>query len=107
MLLAALAAAALAGCGASEPPGTRRARDETAAERARREHAASGEAAAPGEGRSWGGWRYQGARDDCFYLVGRTCYAALDDACAAAGCGGDAARCRTRGGGPALVSCRK
>lgn len=26
-------------------------------------------------GKKWGGWRYAGSRDECFYVVGRKCFA--------------------------------
>jgi len=57
------------------------------------------------EGKSWGGWRWKGQRDDCFFVVKNHCYAKLDAACAAAGCDED--HCLLAGGGPAKVSCEK
>src|SRR5512135_2674025 len=100
--LAALCAVlALAACGST-------ANDtgaHSAAERARREQASSGDK--PVEkpsGVSWGGWRYQGSRDDCFFVVGRACFDKQDDACSAAKCGKRG--CKVEGGGPATVSCK-
>ena len=96
--LPALATLALA-CGsyASGPPGPR-----TAAERAASERAASEEAPVT-EGKAWGGWRYQGARDDCFFVVYRRCFTTLAAACEEAEC---KAGCTTTGAGPATVLCK-
>jgi hypothetical protein len=95
---------ALVACGGSSSNGGGRS-GETAAERARREHAESGEDDAAGKGKAWAGWRYKGSRDECFFVVGRTCFTELKAACKAAKC--KKATCETRGGGPAEVSCRK
>lgn len=56
------------------------------------------------QGKHWGGWRYAGEREACYYVVGRQCFADKADACKAAGCKRD--RCRERGAGPATVTCR-
>ena len=92
---------ALASCGT----GSSGSNAHTAAERARQEQQASGETdEAPPEGVSWGGWRYQGARDDCFFVVGRKCFGDEAAACKAARCGKRS--CRVEGGGPATISCK-
>lgn len=57
-----------------------------------------------GKGKQWGGWRYGGSRDECFFVVGRKCFASEAAACKAAKCGGK--RCVADGGGPATVKCR-
>lgn len=76
----------------------------TAAERARIEEARSGDKdVEKPKGVSWGGWRYQGSRDDCFFVVGRACFASQDEACHAAKCKKN--KCKVEGGGPATVSC--
>ena len=74
----------------------------TAAEKQRREAKASGES----DGGKWGGWRYQGDRNDCFYVVGRRCFKSEKSACNAAKCKTPAA-CKSTGGGPATVACAK
>jgi hypothetical protein len=92
------------GCGGSQSGGGKPAKkDETAAERARREYKEDEKVS--GEGKAWGGWQYQGARDECFFKVGRKCFTEEKDACKAAKCG--KGKCRVDGGGPAIVSCRK
>ena len=53
----------------------------------------------------WGGWRYQGDRKDCFFVVGRRCYKTENAACQAARCKAPKS-CNSVGGGPATVSCR-
>jgi hypothetical protein len=95
--------AALIACGGSSSGGGRSG--ETAAARAKREHAESGEADPSAKGKAWGGWRYKGSRDECFFVVGRTCFNELAQACKAAKC--KKGTCRTEGGGPAEVSCKK
>jgi hypothetical protein len=72
--------------------------------------------AAPGPPRSYedqggkneyGGWRWKGKRQDCFFVVGNKCFTELDAACTAAKCAKKKQTCRTEGGGPATVSCVK
>ena len=100
----------LVACG-GEPPAAKRverpkqARTESAAERAHREYAASKEGKLEAKGKKWGGWRYAGARDDCFFVVGRRCFTDRADACKAARCK-KRQRCSVVGGGPAQVSCK-
>ncbi len=55
-------------------------------------------------GKKWGGWRYAGSRDECFYLVKRKCFATEAAACKAAKCG--RGKCAVSGAGPATVKCR-
>jgi hypothetical protein len=92
--LVALLGAAPA-CGGSEG-----ARSSTAAEQA----AEDDEPLDP-EGKEWGGWRWKGARDDCFFLYDNRCFAERAAACKAAGC--DEAHCTHDDGAPATVSCKK
>ncbi|MGE3547757.1 MAG: hypothetical protein AB7L28_27770 [Kofleriaceae bacterium] len=51
------------------------------------------------------GWRYQGDRDNCFFLVGARCFKSEASACHAARCG-SGKKCRTSGAGPVNVSCK-
>lgn len=90
------------GCGEGQAPQGAK-RPQTAAARARAEKAESGEQGVDGTGKKWGGWRYQGSRDDCFFLVKRKCYTTRADACQAARCGKK--QCVVEGGGPATVRC--
>jgi hypothetical protein len=53
----------------------------------------------------WGGWKYKGARDDCYFVVGRTCFKTEKEACTAARCRSPK-KCEVVGGGPATVSCK-
>jgi len=57
------------------------------------------------DGKQWGGWRWRGKRDNCFFVFKNRCYSAKKRACAAAKCG--ARKCDHRGGGPAEIYCRK
>ena len=108
--LLALALVLAAACGSHTAPssaaGPRTAAERNAADRAAEERAAADDPdAAPvaGAGKSWGGWRYQGARDDCFFVVERDCFATLAAACEATECKHG---CTTRGAGPATVYCK-
>jgi len=94
--LGLLAALAL-GCG-GDPP--RSDDPQTAKEKQRREAAAAGDTSSSGG--KWGGWRYTGDRDECYFVVGRKCFKTEAAACAAARCGGR--KCETTGGGPATVA---
>ena len=58
----------------------------------------------PPPGKKWGGWRYQGDRENCFFVVGRRCFKTEAEACEAANCG--AKKCAKDGGGPATVTCK-
>jgi hypothetical protein len=97
----ALVAPLSLGCGGGGPPKS----DEptTAKEKQRREAEANGETDA--NGGKWGGWRYTGDRNDCFFVVGRRCFKSEAAACTAARCG--KRKCETTGGGPAAVACAK
>ncbi len=103
LLALALALGVASACGGE--PATRKGskKPESAGARARAEKAASNEDSVSGDGKKWGGWRYQGRRDDCFFLVKRRCFDARAEACAAARCGKK--QCVVEGGGPATVRC--
>ena len=76
---------------------------QTAREKQLREAKAKGELDSPTG--KWAGWRYRGDRDDCFYVVGRSCFRSKKVACGAAHCPMD--RCQVIGGGPATLQCKK
>ena len=59
-----------------------------------------------GTGKKWNGWRYQGERKECFFVVGRRCYKSENAACQAAHCKAPT-RCTTEGAGPATMKCEK
>jgi hypothetical protein len=75
----------------------------TAKEKQLKEARASGELDAPGG--KWAGWRYQGDRGDCFYVLGRKCYKDEETACKVARCKAPK-KCTSTGGGPATVGCK-
>ncbi|HEY1557852.1 MAG TPA: hypothetical protein VGF94_23630 [Kofleriaceae bacterium] len=95
-----LAAAALAACAGTQADS---AGPQTAKEKQLEEAKTSGELDAPTS--KWGGWRYQGDRADCFYVVGRKCFRSRKVACGAAHCAKH--ECKIVGGGPATVQCKK
>jgi hypothetical protein len=102
-----LAALALGACGgAAEDVNA----PQTARDKQLQEAKANGELDESG-GKPWGGWRYQGDRESCFYVVGRRCFKSKKTACATA-CRvptktASADMCTIDGGGPASVSCKK
>lgn len=57
------------------------------------------------EDKNWGGWRWKGQRDDCFFVHQNRCYDDKAKACKAAGCSDKS--CDVHGGGPATVKCKK
>jgi hypothetical protein len=75
-----------------------------AEEKAKKSSGESDDAKPPGS-KKWTGWRYQGDRSDCFFLVGKKCFKTEKAACTAAKCGG--AKCVTDGAGPATLTCSK
>ncbi len=93
-----LIALLVAGCGGS----TSSSEPTTAKEKQRREAKANGEDVSGSK--SWGGWRYKGDRNACFYSVAGRCFKTEPAACAAAKCGKK--KCESSGGGPAIVSCK-
>jgi len=60
----------------------------------------------PPGSKKWTGWRYQGDRGDCFFLVGKKCFKTEKAACAAAKCKAGSS-CQTQGAGPATLTCSK
>jgi hypothetical protein len=76
---------------------------QTAKEKQLQEARANGELD-DSSGGKWGGWKYQGSRDDCFYVAGRRCFATVKTACSSLHCKAPA-KCNAVGGGPATVSC--
>lgn len=64
-----------------------------------------GEEEVSGKGKEWGGWKWKGKRDDCFFVFDNRCYSELDKACEQAGCAKKDKKCETVGGGPAEVKC--
>lgn len=73
---------------------------QTAAEKQRRDAEKNG--TADSDGGKWAGWRYKGDRNDCFFVVGRSCFKTEKAACNATKCKVD---CKVFGGGPATVTC--
>ncbi|HET7499558.1 MAG TPA: hypothetical protein VFK02_01090 [Kofleriaceae bacterium] len=100
-LLLVVVLAVATGCGGSTPQTS----DEpsTARDKQRQDAEARGDGDRPAGKRS--GWRYSGERNDCFFVVGHTCFKSEAAACAAARCGKHP--CVAEGGGPAQVSCEK
>lgn len=75
----------------------------TAKQKQLRDAKAAGTADAANKG--WGKWRYSGARDNCFFVVGGKCFKTETAACEAARCAAPK-RCQSVGGGPATVGCK-
>jgi hypothetical protein len=92
--------ACLAACGA---PQVDPHEPKTAKEKQLREARANGELDQP-DGQ-WAGWRYQGDRSACFFVVGRRCFKSRNAACQAAHCRAPK-KCKSVGGGPATMRCK-
>ena len=58
----------------------------------------------PPGSKQWTGWRYQGDRNDCFFVVGKKCFKTEKAACAAAACKAPS-KCESQGAGPTQLSC--
>ena len=97
--LACVVLVCLAACGA---PTIDPNAPTTAKEKQLREARAKGEVDPP-DGQ-WAGWRYQGDRNDCFFVVGRRCFKTKKAACKHVRCKKPKA-CTAVGGGPATVKC--
>ena len=98
-MLRVLILVVLVACGSSSDAKQPR----TAKEKQMQEARASGEL--DSGGKKWSGWRYQGDRGDCFFVVGRKCFKTEDAACKAARCK-SGTKCTTVGAGPATLSCK-
>jgi hypothetical protein len=79
------------------------AREEMLAEEKANKDKEDADAQPPGS-KKWSGWRYQGDRKECFFVVGRKCFKTEKAACSAAKCKGPS-KCENDGGGPATISC--
>ena len=75
----------------------------TAREKQYREAKASGELDKPVAKPA--GWRYQGDRKQCFYVVGGRCFKSENSACQAARCKAPK-KCIPAGAGPATMTCK-
>ena len=85
----------IAACGGSGPEGAKSPEGDKAAE----------EEEVPSEGKKWGGWRWKGKRNDCFFIYKNECFSSLKQACRRARCGD--AECEHDDSAPAKVSCKK
>jgi hypothetical protein len=97
-----------AGCGGGGGGGgkTTSAKEPTnAKEKQLMEAKASGEVGAT-EQTGWGKWRYTGDRNNCFFVAGRRCFKTEVAACQTMRCKAGE-KCKSKGAGPATVSCRK
>lgn len=81
---------------------TARARPEAAADNTASEPTSAN--LTPDRKGSGEGWRWQGNRAACMFLVGKQCFDKRETACAAAGCSG--AACQANSAVPAQVSCK-
>jgi hypothetical protein len=113
-LVAVLALLVLACGGGSAKMKVKKGEPQTAREKMLAEEAArkkrdggeDDEEAKPPGSKQWTGWRYQGDRNECFFVVGKKCFKTEKAACAAAACKAPS-KCETEGAGPAQLSCGK
>ncbi len=95
-----------AGCGGGGKPAASSPNEpKNAREKQLLEAKASGEVDPTGQP-SWGKWRYNGDRDNCFFALGRRCFKTEKAACQAARCK-RGSKCESTGAGPATVACVK
>lgn len=102
MLLALLVLSPVA-CGGTQGGGDDSSREKKAKKK-HREHPPDEDAVSE-KGKSWGGWRWKGKRDDCFFVVDNKCFDTKKQACTAAKCGSKS--CEVKTGAPSKVSCAK
>lgn len=95
-------AAVLVACGGSPQKGSDE--PQTAKEKLAAEEKANGDDK-PSGSKSWGGWRYKGDRNACFFETAGKCFKTENAACQAARCA-KPKKCSTTGAGPAQVSCK-
>lgn len=57
------------------------------------------------KGKKWGGWRWKGKRNDCFFVYKNECFPTMKKACKRARC--DADKCEHDDSAPAKVECKK
>jgi hypothetical protein len=96
-----LLACVLSSCG-GDSMRVKQGEPQTAREKMLAEQKAKPEEDQDPSGKKWSGWRYQGERKECFFLVGRRCFKTEKAACQAARC---KAKCLTEGAGPAMLKC--
>lgn len=80
------------------------AREKMLAEEKAKAKKGEGDDGEPMAGKKTSKWRYQGERDNCFFLVGRRCFKTEKAACQAAKCKAPST-CQTEGAGPATLTC--
>lgn len=85
-------------CGGGQDTSSTSSKDQTADKDGEEEEVSS-------KGKKWGGWRWKGKRNDCFFVVDNECFAKLKKACRKAKCG--KAGCEQDDGAPAEVTCKK
>ena len=56
------------------------------------------------KGKSWGGWRWKGDRDDCYFVHKNRCFDSKSRACEKAKCGKRG--CQVDDGAPSKVTCK-
>lgn len=93
VVLLAVCLGIAAGCGGSSP------------DSAKKPDKAGEDEQLSSEGKSWGGWRWKGKRNDCFFLYENECFSSMKKACRRAKCGD--AGCEHDDSAPAKVSCKK
>jgi hypothetical protein len=57
------------------------------------------------KGKKWGGWRWKGKRNDCFFIFKNECFSSMKKACRRAKCGDT--KCEHDDSAPAKVACKK
>ena len=104
MLVLLLLPCLVLACGGPQSSPGDSAEDRKSEKKTRRKHAPDKDAVSE-DGKKWGGWRWKGKRDECYYVFKNRCYDTKAEACSAAKCGKQS--CAVKEGAPSKVSCKK
>jgi hypothetical protein len=88
----------IAGCGGSSPDKTESPKGKKA------DKGDDDEEEVSSKGKKWGGWRWKGRRNDCFFIYKNECFSSMKKACKRAKC---STKCEHDDSAPAKVSCKK
>lgn len=84
-----------AGCGGSSPDNAKSPKGDQAGD---------DDDEVSSKGKKWGGWRWKGKRNDCFFIYKNECFSTMKKACRRAKCGDS--KCEHDDSAPAKVSCK-
>ncbi len=101
---AVLSTASLSGCGGGQQAAPEEESSKHKNKKKKRRNHPDDKDAVSEKGKSWGGWRWKGDRDDCYFVHENRCFDSKSRACEAAKCGRKS--CQVKDGAPSKVSCK-